>query len=189
MQRLGNVIAFCGVTLLLLLLIWWSLFPWFYYLLNIISIFIYSLILLFFILLLGVLTKHDSDRSIRKLWIFLVGASVIFTVSTLYQIPMKLSFFFAKPTLDAFIQKHRDLSIFKGNEIISAGLYDFSIPYSVKRNNYDTERSCNSGKTLLFFANDNEGAFVYSTNGIHDLCYNSGSKGHLLENWYWMAED
>ncbi len=32
-------------------------------------------------------------------------------------------------------------------------------------------------------------AFAYSESGIDDLCYNSGSKGHLLGNWYWMKED
>ena len=184
-----NSLAFCGVTLFLLLLVWCSLFPWFYYLLNIVSIFIYSLIFLFFILVFGVLTKHNGNSGNRKLWLYLFYVSVIFIVSTFYQIPMKLSFISAKPTLDAYIQQHGELSIFKGDEIISAGLYDFSIPYSVTRNNYDSKRSCNLGKTLLFFENDTEAAFIYSTNGIHDLCYNSGSKGHLLEKWYWMAED
>ena len=39
------------------------------------------------------------------------------------------------------------------------------------------------------FLHDGEAAIIYSESGIDELCYNSGSKGHLFGNWYWMKED
>lgn len=52
-----------------------------------------------------------------------------------------------------------------------------------------SEGRCDSRRTLLHIANDSESYFVYSPHGIDDLCYNSGSKGALGGNWYWMTED
>ena len=42
---------------------------------------------------------------------------------------------------------------------------------------------------IFVLADDVESGFIYSPNGIGDLRYNAGSAGHLMGNWYWMAED
>ena len=64
----------------------------------------------------------------------------------------------------------------------SAGVYSF-FQLAQRRCSHDPER--------IYFrlSNDKEAGFVYSESGIDNLCYNSGSKGHLSGNWYWMAED
>ncbi len=185
MQNIIHSIAILVVTVLLLLLVWCSFFPGFYWLANIILIVFYWFVLFIFLFISGVLGRHNH-RYIRKSWRCLLAVSVIFTASTFFQVPMKLSFIFAKPGLDQFVQKYPSLQNYEGNALISAGLYDFSLPISVKRKKMDST-GCNHKKIILFI--NSESAFIYSTNGIKDLCYWSGSKGHLLENWYWMAED
>lgn len=32
-------------------------------------------------------------------------------------------------------------------------------------------------------------AFVHAPGGIDDLCYNTGSAGHLIGSWYWKVDD
>jgi hypothetical protein len=54
----------------------------------------------------------------------------------------------------------------------------------------EARRRCHHRDRIYFsLANDSEAAFIYSPNGIDDLCYNAGSTCHLCGNWYWMAED
>ena len=51
-------------------------------------------------------------------------------------------------------------------------------------------RRCHRQDRIYFqFRNDGESAIIHSESGIDDLCYNSGAKGHLIGNWYWMKED
>lgn len=70
---------------------------------------------------------------------------------------------------------------------VRIGLYTFSASETNRR----YLSGIGSGKYRAFFlaGNRSEAAFIYSTEGIEDLIYNRGSRGHLCGNWYWMKED
>lgn len=106
----------------------------------------------------------------------------IATALVAFKAPLHLGFAFARPTFDHVIE--HDLQPGESFPIsrASAGVYSFF---------QEARRRCRHDPDRIYFrlSNDKEAGFVYSTSGIDDLCYNSGSKGHLSGNWYWMAED
>ncbi len=66
------------------------------------------------------------------------------------------------------------------------GLYEFS----AKATNIRHQSGVDSGNQMVFIlSEDIESAFIYSPEGIDNLVYNSGSKGALFNDWYWMKQD
>ena len=105
----------------------------------------------------------------------------VVTLLVAFKAPMHLGFAFARPALDQVIKMDFEPS---GSFSISKASVG---PYSIYQ---QANRDCHDKSRIYFtLSNDVEAGFVYSTTGIDDLCYNSGSKGHLSGNWYWMAED
>ena len=114
-------------------------------------------------------------------WRSVVLLPAVVTLLVAFKAPMHLGFAFARPALDQVIKMDFEPS---GSFSISKASVG---PYSIYQ---QANRDCHDKSRIYFtLSNDVEAGFVYSTTGIDDLCYNSGSKGHLSGNWYWMAED
>jgi hypothetical protein len=178
----------CLISLLLLL---WGLYPGFYYIAN----FIILLLLWWFVGLIYLLRSaircwllarnQQSEPNIRKgrhwgVYIFLV--IFITTLILGFKIPLKVGFLTARSELEELSSELLPVDSKPLKEDQRIGLYNFSAKYS--------RRGSNSKERLLFvLSDDSEAAFIYSTNGIENLGYNCGDKGHLFGNWYWMKED
>ena len=113
---------------------------------------------------------------------FIMALLVLVTLCIAFKPPLRVSFLLAKPTLEDALQEH-------GDDLDMIGklpkYHDCGI-YPIK----GATRRCHRKDRIYFqFRNDGESAIIYSESGIDDLCYNSGSKGHLLGHWYWMKED
>ena len=111
---------------------------------------------------------------------FVLGMMVVSTLLVSFKVPLRASFLLARPGLEqALAENGDDLSP------IGTTSYDFGL-YQIRR----AHRGCHHEDRVYFqFRDDSESAIIYSESGIDDLCYNSGSKGHLAGNWYWMKED
>lgn len=111
---------------------------------------------------------------------FIVGMLVLVSLLVAFKAPLHASFVLAKPGLEeALEQHHDDLSQ------VAYVSHDYGI-YRFRK----ADRRCHHKDRVFFqFLDDSEAAIIYSESGIVDLCYNSGSKGHLFGNWYWMKED
>ena len=97
-----------------------------------------------------------------------------------FKVPLRASFLLAKPGLEEALEQHRDDLSKVGLVHHDYGIYEFR----------GAGRRCHHKDRVFFqFRNDGEAAIIYSESGIEDLCYNSGNKGHLMGNWYWMKED
>ncbi len=112
--------------------------------------------------------------------LFILGMLVLVTLLVGFKVPLHASFLLAEPGLEAALAEHSD-----DLEDIGRRYYNFGI-YSIK----NASRACHKKDRVYFrFRDDHEAAIIYSESGIDDLCYNSGNKGHLTGNWYWMKED
>lgn len=111
---------------------------------------------------------------------FIAAMLVLVSLLVGFKMPLHASFLLARPGLEQALTEHsNDL------EHISRRYYSFGL-YSIRR----AYRGCHMKDRVYFqFRNDSESAIIYSESGIDDLCYNSGSKGHLFGKWYWMKED
>ncbi|MDF1837244.1 MAG: hypothetical protein P1V35_05200, partial [Planctomycetota bacterium] len=111
---------------------------------------------------------------------FLIGLLVLVTGLASLKVPLRASFFMAKSGFEqALVDGQDDL------QVIGRWSHDFGL-YHIG----NAERRCHDKERIYFkFQDDSESAIIYSETGIEDLCYNSGNKGHLAGNWYWMKED
>ncbi|MEM7386338.1 MAG: hypothetical protein AAF514_15460 [Verrucomicrobiota bacterium] len=111
---------------------------------------------------------------------FTFGWLLLVTLLIGFKIPLHASFLLAKPGLEEALAQHHDDLTKIGVVSHNYGLYQFR----------KADRRCHRKDRVFFqFSNDGEAAIIHSTSGIDDLCYNSGNKGHLFGDWYWMKED
>ncbi|MGI9242170.1 MAG: hypothetical protein ACR2RV_15330 [Verrucomicrobiales bacterium] len=122
---------------------------------------------------------------------FITGMLVVTTSLVLLKVPLRASFLFAKPGFEQALEDYHDDLEQVGIVHHNFGLYEISKAYRgcVHGNGGCSNSVEHKDRVFFRFRNDSESAFIYSENGIKNLCYNSGSKGHLVGNWYWMKED
>ena len=166
-------------------MLWNALFPGFYYM-----DFIFFPVVLWAsvgaVLIVRLLIASMGTRLTGRplVWTGWRGVMIlIFVVSVVVwlKLPLHAGFALARADLDRAIQQ--DL---QPGDTFHLARYRYGI-YPIHQ---QARRRCHHEDRIYFMlANDPEAAFVYSTSGIDDLCYNSGSKGHLSGNWYWIAED
>ena len=127
------------------------------------------------------LASRLGRPSLSRGWSGVMLLPAVATTLIALKLPLHVGFTFARPTLDQVIEQ--DLKAGDSFPISKAGAGPYSIFQQALRRCHD--------KSRIYFrlSNDSESGFVYSTDGIEDLCYNSGSKGHLSGNWYWFSED
>lgn len=166
-------------------MLWNGLFPSFYY-----------MSFVFFVMALwGALAAMLLVRlPLASLGMQLTGRPIIWTgwrgvmtlvsvvsVATLLKVPLHMGFALARAGLDRAIDEEMQA---ESTFPLSRSVHGI---YAIQQ---QAQRRCHHEDRIYFtLANDSEAAFVYSPSGIDDLCYNSGDKGHLAGNWYWMAED
>lgn len=113
---------------------------------------------------------------------FTVGLLVLVTLLVSFKVPLHASFLLAKPELERAVAEHAD----DLDAVGRLAKYHYCGIYPIQK----AHRRCHKKDRIYFqFRNDGESAIIYSESGIQDLCYNSGNKGHLFGNWYWMKED
>ncbi|NNM30707.1 MAG: hypothetical protein HKO57_14400 [Akkermansiaceae bacterium] len=111
---------------------------------------------------------------------FIAGILVVVSLLIGFKVPLRASFLLARGGLEEALAEHRD-----DLEAVAHVPHNYGI-YQIRK----AERRCHRKDRVYFrFRDDGEAAIIYSESGIDDLCYNAGSKGHLLGNWYWMKED
>ncbi len=166
-------------------LLWNALFPGFYYMAWVFFVLMLwaGLALLLFIRLLiaGIGTRSAGRPVVWSGWKSVVAIPIVLSVVILLKLPLYAGFALAEADLDLAVRQDQR----PGDEFPLAR-YRYGI-YGIRQ---EAHRRCHHKDRIYFaLANDSEAAFVYSESGIDDLCYNSGSKGYLFGNWYWMAED
>jgi len=103
---------------------------------------------------------------------------LVTTLLLAFQIPLRLGAATAIPTLASKIsEKDSGRSV----EEQRCGLYTVRLP--------GRRRGRTPEQVYFVLADDLESACVYSPSGIDDISYNSGSKGRLFGDWYWIKED
>lgn len=111
---------------------------------------------------------------------FIVGMLVLVSLLVAFKVPLHASFLLARQGLEEALEQHHDDLSQVAYASHDYGVYRFG----------KADRRCHHKDRVFFqFLDDGEAAIIYSESGIDDLCYNSGSKGHLFGNWYWMKED
>lgn len=173
--------ACCGIVLYL------ALFPGFYYMAWIFfSMMLWAVVAaccLFRALALQALarwTRTPPPSSLFRGVGFIAGMLLFVSALIAFKVPLHASFLLARPGLEEALAAHHD-------DLRQVGLvhHNFGI-YRIAK----ADRRCHMKDRVFFlFSDDSEAAIIYSKSGIDDLCYNSGSKGHLMGNWYWMKED
>ena len=167
------------------IVLWEARLPGFYYLLFIFFLTFLWMGVLGFISLrmlfaLAVRRQTEQPQLLRG-WRSVLLVPTLATALVAFKLPLHLGFAFAQPTLDHVIES--DLQPGDPLAISRASAGPYTIFQQARRRCHDKDR------IYFTLSNDSEAGFVYSPSGIEDLCYNSGSKGHLSGNWYWMAED
>lgn len=140
----------------------------------------FAILLQSLVLLLVAYAKRIEISALPRNLGFIVAMLTVVSLLVGFKLPLRASFLLARPGLEKALTDHRkDLAqVTRGS--YSFGLYRFS----------KADRRCHKKDRIFFqFSSDAEAAIIYSESGIHDLCYNSGNKGHLSGNWYWMKED
>jgi hypothetical protein len=173
------------VSLLCGIVLWHSLFPGFYYLAI---LFVLLWLWMFVAGLVAIRVTIATFVARRKGtpidatgWLPVLGVPLLLTVAAIFKLPLHASFALARADFEHVIahevQPTESFPLLKHHY----GLYP--IRQTARRRCHDPER------IYFQFSNDGEAAIVYSPTGIDDLCFNSGSKGHLVDNWYWMKAD
>ena len=174
------------IALILFGLFIWSTRPAFYYMEFIVMIFFAPILLgglvSFWPIYLGLRKRQLCFGKCVPLFISLSAILLTLIVSLPFQGPLKLMFLTARPALDATVPELRENWEQNSPEMVRAGIYSFRSPQ------INGERS--PTEILVFrFKSDGEQAFIHSPDGIDNLRYNSGNKGHLVGDWHWMCED
>ncbi|MGK0217571.1 MAG: hypothetical protein ACI9HE_001049 [Planctomycetota bacterium] len=166
-------------------ILWSAIQPSFYYMTFVFILTFYWLGISSFLVARATLAEFGSRLSGRPVrwsgWRLVLGLMSAVTLAILTKAPLYAGFALARADLDWAIANDME----PGES------------FHLARSNYGpypmyqlAERSCHNKDRVYFnLSADTEAAFIYSTSGIDELCYNSGSKGHLGGNWYWMAED
>ncbi len=164
-----------------------AMFPYFYYMawFAILPAF-WGAVLVGDLLLRLVVASVALGRGIQHPFVpagsykFVAGLLVLVTALAGFKVPLHTSFLLAKSGLEqALVDGQEDLAV------VGRWSHDFGL-YHIGH----AERRCHDKDRIYFlFQDDSESAIIYSETGIDDLCYNSGNKGHLTGNWYWMKED
>ncbi len=183
LERLSLVFAgaACGVLLYL------ALFPAFYYMMWAglvpalwIAVLIGHTVQTWILLLVAASKKLPLPTNQGGNGKFLLSLVVLVTFAVGLKLPLHFSFLLARPGLEESLAAHSD-----DLSQVRHASHDYGL-YQIGR----AERYCHNKDRIYFrFQNDSESAMIYSESGIDDLCYNSGNKGHLFGNWYWMKED
>ncbi len=166
-------------------LIWNALFPGFYYMAN---MFFVGLFWVGLAVLLGCRMAIAANASLVSgrpvVWNGWRGVALLAIGTTLLLLtkaPLHVAFALAHDDFDNAIAKD-----VRPEDEIRLSKSDYGL-YSILQL---AHRSCHDQDRIYFrLASDSEAGFVYSPNGVDDLCYNSGTTGHLSGNWYWMVED
>ncbi|MFZ9937629.1 MAG: hypothetical protein ACO3JG_11330 [Luteolibacter sp.] len=111
---------------------------------------------------------------------FVFGMLVVVSLLIAFRVPLHASFLLARPGLEQALEQHHD-------DLGNVGLVSHN--YGIYQIGHAVRRCHHKDRVFFQFRNDGEAAIIYSESGIDDLCYNSGNKGHLFGNWYWMKED
>ena len=168
-------------------LLYLALFPGFYYM----AWFFFAMLLwavvgigcLFQILALQAIARFKRvalPSTAANSQCFVVGMLVLVSLLVAFKAPLHASFLLARPGLEEALAEHHDDLSQVGLVSHNYGIYQFK----------KADRRCHRKDRVFFqFLDDGEAAIIYSESGIDDLCYNSGSKGHLFGNWYWMKQD
>ena len=115
-------------------------------------------------------------------WRGVMALVTIVSVVLVSRLPLHAGFALARTGLDRALQEDQ-----QPGDSFQLSRYQYGV-YGIR--GQTARRRCHHEDRIYFeLATDKESAFVYSPSGIDDLCYNSGSKGHLSGHWYWMAED
>lgn len=165
--------------------LWNALFPGFYYMDFIFFVTMLWMSLATVVFLRLLLASIASRRTGRPVvwagWLGVATLLCVVSVAILLKLPLHAAFAFARSELDRAIEQDR-----QPGETFPLANSSYGI-YSIYQ---QAQRRCHHEERIYFtLANDAEAAFVYSPSGIDDLCYNSGTKGHLSGDWYWIAED
>ncbi|MBN1256278.1 MAG: hypothetical protein JXA52_01085 [Planctomycetes bacterium] len=182
-----------GIAILWLLL--FGLYPGFYYLNHMAFLcLVWCGLLLYFplkILIQLILRNHYQVTAIKnekafKSWIYPFIILLIATVLFGFKVPLRIGFLTSRPGLERLANEMADDRTKTLSENIRCGLYEISAEATNYRRNLARDKN---QRVALILANDHETGFIYSPDGIDDLVYNAGNSGHLLGDWYWMAED
>lgn len=172
--------ACCGIVCYL------ALFPGFYYMqwigLLVLLWITVSVAMICCSLILSIASRRSSSSSPTDASDlgYIAGMLVLTSLLVGFKVPLHASFLLARPGLEEALAEHRD-------DLSDVGRvsHDFGL-YQIK----SAERRCHVDDRIYFmFRDDGEAAIIHSPSGIDDLCYNSGNKGHLFGEWYWMKED
>lgn len=187
-QRLTPMLT--AVSIPSLWLLWLGLDPSFYYMTDVAFLVPYwgGVALLYALGVVSIPTIVRRQCKAQPRWwpqpdrlFFLLP--VIVTLLIVTHVPLRLGFLTAWPRLAVLGQAGRPDGALGEHDLQDeeCGLYTISLAWT---------RGCHiPGRIVFVLADDLESGFIYSPNGIEDLCYNSGNSGHLIGNWYWMKED
>ena len=182
---------------LLAWLLWLGLYPSFYYMTGLAVAFLAwagtaVVFLLRVMVQLHFLTRHQVPVSGRQLairrWSIAFAALLVVTLLLVHKIPLRIGFLTARPALSRLVAEVSTGQLTVMKEDARAGLYTVSAEMTNwrLRGSYD---GAPADRIVFVLANDSEAAFIFSPSGIDNLAYNSGSKGHVFGDWYWMKED
>lgn len=165
--------------------LWSAIYPGFYYLVFVGILAMYWLGLGAFLLVRTIIAASGARLTGHPVqwagWSGAVALMTLVSVVILAKLPLRAAFAFARADLEQAILRDT-----RPGDSFHLMRYIYG-PYPIHQL---AERRCHHKDRVYFnLASDPESAFIYSTSGIDDLCYNSGSKGHLTGNWYWMTED
>ena len=105
-----------------------------------------------------------------------------------FRVSLRLAFLAAEPALSEIVERE-GVAGFDGLDAdVRAGVYTISGDWTTERLLWWDEGE-ERDMVVFILADPWESGFIYSETGIDDLRYNSGNKGWLFGDWYWMTED
>lgn len=186
-QRLAEQITIAFVAGCCGAVLYMALFPAFYYMQWLFMILLLGIVTLgslgVYTLILVLSRREATGTSARPQFHgvgFTLGMLAIVVLLVGFKVPLHASFLWARPGLEQALAENQD-------DLGEIGVYSYDYGlYPIG----SAARDCHHNDRVYFrFHGDSESAIIYSESGLDDLCYNSGNKGHLSGNWYWMKED
>ena len=181
--RALNRLAAVFVYIVCAWLFWQTLHPAFYYMEWMLLVLVLAFVVPPLCLTLALNGKILSQ------WKFALYFLLLLSAAAYFKIPLKLAFLTIRPQLTEIVSATTPNSFSGLQSDINSPLFRISAESTTIRNRRIPGDDCNTNRILFILADDAESAFIYSPGGIQDLCYNSGSSGHLTGDWYWMKED
>ncbi len=186
--------AYSTTVALAICVFWMGLGPAFYYMVDILFLLLlWPLALLTYALraaIREVITEWHTSPGLTAMeylrvhwrrdaawWLCIVAV----TAMVCLRVPLRIGFLTARPGMDELVRivERGDQSTLTTNQVV--GLYTIYRPADQHLQDYD--------RLVFRLADDRESGFVFAPDGIDELHYNAGNKGHLIGDWYWMAED